>query len=95
MVDSSVCDGAKGPEPLALHAAAFVSPAVTVPLRATVPAVEQMVWLGPALAEGVLTILIITVSFVAGQMPLFVEVSVKITAPLFISVVVMEYVLKV
>lgn len=90
VVDSTVCDGEKDPVPLAFQAAAAVSPAATDPLRATVPAEEQMVWLGPALAEGVLTIRICTVSFVAGQMPLLVEVSVKITVPLLISAVVME-----
>ena len=79
----------KAPAPLVVHKPVPGVP-VTIPLNAIVDCEEQMAWLGPALTVAISVILILTVSETGAQTPLLVEVSVKVTKPLAMSVAVIE-----
>ena len=75
--------GVKMPVPLLNHATVLEG-LVMPPARLMLP-VEQTVWLGPAVTVAIFVMAIITVSLTAGQGPLLVEVSVKMTVPVLIS----------
>jgi hypothetical protein len=82
---SEVAPGLNVPDPDELQTPVFAAPPATMPERAIVPPEEQTGLLFPASTVGVLTSLNFTVSDLAGQTPLPVEVRVKMTEPAAMS----------
>lgn len=76
--------GTNAPLPPVVQLPVLVTP-LTIPLNPIVLVLEQISWLGPAFTAASVLIETLTVSLTAGQGPLLVDVSVKVTEPFVIS----------
>jgi hypothetical protein len=84
-----VLEGLKAPPPLADQDPVLVIP-LTVAVSATVGVFEQSAGPDATLAVASVPKIIFTVSVTGGQAPLFVDINVKVTEPVAMSVEVIE-----